>query len=197
MTNTPAAIQPPADKVNAVSIHEAGHAVIALVLRRPISVATIQRDGHSAGFVELSDRRPMRVFRETANGTFVNVEQDKRRTLYRTEICFLLAGRAAEELLLPDLAIQDSDVLDRNRIAEILPRALSPGQSEAQLLETPEQRTRKLVRTYRDVILLLAGLLVSNTSLTGAQIQLVCRTPIRIARENARAVERLKKERVR
>jgi len=174
--------------VNAISIHEAAHAVIALVLRRPISVVTIQRDG---GFVELSARR-MRVFRETAYGTFVNVEQDKRRTFYRTDICVLLAGRAAEDLLLPDLAIQDSDVLDRNKIAECLPRALSPQQSEAQLLETLEQRTRELVQTYRDVILLLAQLLVSNTSLTGAQIRLACRTPIRIARE-----ERLKKERVR
>ena len=188
------AIKPPADKVNAMAVHEAGHAVIALVLRRPISGATIQRDGH-AGFVDLSVRRP-RVFRATANGVFVNVEQEKRRTHYRTDICVLLAGRAAEELLLPDLAIQDSDSdrFDRTVIAKFLPLALSPQQSEAQLLETLEQQTRTLVRTYRDVIVLLAALLVSNTSLTGAQIRLACRTPIRIAREDARAVvERLKR----
>ena len=98
-----------------------------------------------------------------------------------------MAGHAAEELLLPDLVRQDSDLLDRNTVAEFLPRALSPRQSEAQLLGKLEEQTRALVRSYRNVIVLLASLLVSNTSLTGAQIQRACRTPIRIARDNARA----------
>jgi hypothetical protein len=42
-------LKPPADKVNAVSVHEAGHAVIALALRCRMGPVTIRRRGHRGG----------------------------------------------------------------------------------------------------------------------------------------------------
>jgi hypothetical protein len=69
----------------------------------------------------------------------------------------------------------DSDLYDHELISQLLPRALTRGQSDADLLSRLSERTSSLVAARRGVILLLADLLVSNVTLTGAEVRLWAR----------------------
>ena len=174
----------PADKVDAISIHEAGHAVIALALRHRLSAVTVQGSGHIGVYIELRGSAA-RMFRERPDGVFVDVSIEKRQRCAREAVCIFLAGRESEQQILPDLSLPDSDRHDRELIARELPQALASGQEAADLLSQLEQRTRLMVRTYRDVIVFLATLLVSNTSLTAGEVRRACKLPMAIARRTA------------
>ena len=173
-------MKPPADRVNAISIHEAAHAVVALALRRSVGAVTIVRDGHVGGFAETVFRRSsVRMFRELPDGSWVsNIEQagarlDQRRARDVVVIC--LAGAEAERQIVPDLLMPDGNEGDREIIAEQLANAVNPGESPDELLTRLQDRTAMLVRRHRNSIITLAAYLVANETLTGAQVRLFWR----------------------
>ncbi len=163
--------KPPADKVNATSVHEAGHAVVTLALRRGIGAISIRPDGHIGGFSKIVCRRSsVRLYGELPDGSFVRVGDARGRAVERKRardlMTVFLAGREAERQILPDLMSVESDKVDREMIAEQLPAALRPGQTANDLLSELEGRTAALVRKHRALIIEIAAYLVANETLS-------------------------------
>jgi hypothetical protein len=188
-------MEPHIYKANNPSIHEAGHAVIALALRHRVDIVTIRGgriqtptgDRTIGGGVHMP-RRSHKIFRERPDGSFVNTIAEKEQRAARESICICLAGREAEQQIAPDRVIPDSDMYDREDIVQLLPLALGRWQSEADALSRLSTRTQSLVHTYREVILLLASWLLSEETLSGRETRLACDGPMRIARRRVNPV---------
>jgi hypothetical protein len=91
-------------------------------------------------------------------------------------VTILLAGAEAERQIMPEhLRIGDSDKYDREQIAKLLIDAVGAGESEGHLLARLKHRAAKLVRRHRHVIIQMAAYLVSNETLTTANVRLIWR----------------------
>lgn len=165
---------PPSNQVNAVSIHEAGHAVVRLALRRGVECVSIRADGGTGGYTGLASR-PGRVlaFKERPDGSFVirseSDEQLRQRRWASDLIVVLLAGHEAEAQIVPDLVIPDGDSLDREHIRTLLPKAAGELESAETVLARLQHQCQRLVRQHRITIAEMAGYLVANETLSGKE----------------------------
>jgi cell division protease FtsH len=169
-----------AEEERVVATHEAGHAVCALFCKHaaPIERISIQADMAGAlGFVRYQDPSHRYV---VTRGELLD------------DLCILMGGREAEQLLLDDLSIGSSGDLARAtqiaralveefgmggedvglaRFVEDSPapgRALSPSQLEAidrrvrELLEESRQRAQAILREQQHLVLTLRDLLLEH-----------------------------------
>ena len=171
------------ESLRRTAVHEAGHAVITVLLKGPagVSVALQSRDG-MRGWVQ-------RKLDEFA-GTRAEIEN---------EIVILLAGRSAEQLILGDVSagsgrLRGSDLAQATRFAaamvcslgqagphpllflaefEDAPEFLSMASvrgAALEILEDAEVRTASLVRAHRAAIEQVAARLVSSRHIDGPAV---------------------------
>lgn len=129
-----------------IAIHEAGHAIVALALHRPIDYVTIEPRGKALGYVFYSERRDELLL----------TEED-----LESEVLILLGGRAAEWLILHSRSTGAAN--DLERAAQLLRNMLCKyGMGEAiwmgsnhadeelaRRLEMYHQRAEGLIERYR------------------------------------------------
>lgn len=155
--------KPPADLINSAAVHEAGHAVVAMVLRLDVRAVSIRQSGVYGGYCDFGYLR-------------VRAMSAIERRRWRDYITATFAGREAESQIVPvpDLMIEGGDEGDLEDIAKLLPRAIgSSRQSERDLRATLQRRAARLVTRYRIFILRVAAMLVANEVLTGVQLRAI------------------------
>jgi ATP-dependent Zn protease len=174
-------IVPATRRVSARSIHEAGHAIVAMALRHPVDTVTIRGTGHIGGSTMINFRstRRVRAYEEMPDGRFRNVARERiqksERQRARDDIVVCLGGAEAERQIVSDLQIPDGDKWDRKRIKALLIDAVESGQSDQTLLKRLQRRAAQLVQRHRAAIIELAAFLVANETLAAPTVQAIWR----------------------
>lgn len=160
-------------EINRVSVHEAGHAIVAEKLR-PGSVAqvTVSPRGNALGYVRHSPKDDMYIY--------------PRETL-EEEIDILLAGALAEDVVLGSRSTGASN--DFQRALEMAKRIVSYGMSPLgvvdrdtagpdllakatrEILKAAESRTLPVLRRYEKVLRQVASDLVAKETISGDQLR--------------------------
>jgi hypothetical protein len=159
-------------------VHEAGHAVVALALRRNVETVTILRSGHMGGFVDSVYRRTSaKPYRELPTGEFERRSPAEllapATNRARDQIVILLAGAEAERQIVPALALPDGDKVDLETIAQFVADAARVGESSTDVMQWAGRRTAALVQRHRVSIFRVAIYLVSNETLTGREVRTI------------------------
>jgi hypothetical protein len=146
-----------------LAIHEAGHAVIGRVLSMVCEGATIEPDGECAGHAIIHVQHVIMSTWE---------RQGKWRaeeSVWRGRIMSFMAGREAEAELLGNFEDEGLDGDDRYQIELMAEEVNISGDWEAYEARL-RSKTRSLVRRHRSTILLVAGELLSRTTIDTAAL---------------------------
>jgi ATP-dependent Zn protease len=174
MTNDPnekaKCTERPHVKRQGTAYHEAGHAVITIVLGLPVTDVTIQ-------FAE----------EDNANGSMTHpsplmfdvTTQRERRTIARSQIIACYAGYPAELLTDPDAdaALSQGDeenAFDLSRQYAVLPRShrgYVGDDVHVGYLGRLKAKARRLVQTHQAEIAVVAAALLERTSLSGDEVK--------------------------
>ena len=147
------------------AIHEAGHAVIAIVLGLSVRGATIIPDGNSAGHI---------IYGTAPEDTWEKwLERGKYRTLasvVRARIISTMAGAEAERELIGYCDGGDGD--DVYQVTCMADSELMPTLSDewAPLELRMRRQTRRLVKRHRENIKLIANALAERRTLSAVDI---------------------------
>jgi ATP-dependent Zn protease len=153
------------DKLRAIAYHEAGHAVITVVLGLTVHNVTIVPNGDDLG----ACWKPGMLGYRTAN-------RRELRSLARDHIICLYAGMHAERLVdlnAPDFHGESDEMtaFDLSKRYEVFPRVLEFVGDENHLayLSSLRAESRRLVRRHQKVIQKVAQALLVQRELNGAE----------------------------
>ncbi len=174
------------------ALHEAGHAVVSVVVGWKVEVATILPEELGHGFLNNGHVQhsspPTPAYVEQADGSFRSVtEEEVHRSLARADAAIALAGIAAEEVHLGGsplhqngeyLVIGDVDLLIKAHGLAVESAATS------ETLWRGHQRALRILRTRANhaATLALAEALLAQPRMEGVQVRRVIRAAQRQSR---------------
>jgi ATP-dependent Zn protease len=141
------------------AFHEAGHATMGLLLRRPPKAASIVRDGHMAGAVTFDKDRPQSTL------SYFDKSQEKRLYL-EMRVMITLAGTVAHDIMEPGRAHDVADKMDRDQAIELLEDWEAPDDERAAWLDELASKTRETLVANRSLIERISVVLLERETLS-------------------------------
>lgn len=124
-----------------LAVHEAGHAIVALTLGRPIEYVTIEPRGRALGYVFYSEGKDKLLFTETD---------------LETEALILLGGRAAEYLFLHSRSTGAANDIERaTEIVRDMLKKYGMGEQIVMNSETLNEEISKRLNQYNERVIQL------------------------------------------
>ena len=148
----------------ATAYHEAGHAVIGVVLgRTPTAVDIVYDASGNAGHTQFAPDLPKDFKR------YFNQTPEKRRYL-EMRVLIALAGTAAHDFLCPGRAHDEGDNRDERAAMQMIEESRSWGHDHDRYLETLKIHVREKVTKHWTKIVLTAEMLLRCNRVSGADL---------------------------